>query len=258
MSGPTLSVLSGLLAARAHTPLFGTTRVVWYQKGKTNSGFYWSKRQWVAVASAVPYASLHLAQEITMPAPHHLVFYRPDALPAAQPTASKHWRQQHCDIFINQLLLLSQMSVFFFNFLHSRKFCVPFFAKWCIDVDILPSLLWHCWLGDRKGIRPVKNWVMGCWCGYLSGARTDLHMAQLIPLPLTVFCFSKIQIGFTFLVPGHAGSLGQRAVKRVFVCVCMWCINICCNQRWMLRRFLHPIVIFFSQHMLIPLQPVLL
>jgi len=33
----------------------------------------------------------------------------------------------------------------------------------------------------------------------------DLHMAQLMPLPLTVYCFSKIQIGFTFLVPVHPG-----------------------------------------------------
>ena len=48
----------------------------------------------------------------------------------------------------------------------------------------------------------------------------DLHMAQLTPLPLTVNCFSKIQIGFTFLVPAHPGSLGPRAVKRVCgVCV---------------------------------------
>ena len=46
----------------------------------------------------------------------------------------------------------------------------------------------------------------------------DLHMAQLMPLPLTVSCFSKIQIGFTFLVPAHPGSRGQRAVK--WVCVC--------------------------------------
>ena len=37
-----------------------------------------------------------------------------------------------------------------------------------------PSVLWHCWLGDRKGIRPVKNWVVGCWCGYVSGARCRL------------------------------------------------------------------------------------
>ena len=45
-------------------------------------------------------------------------------------------------------------------------------------------------------------------------------MAQLMPLPLTVSCFSKIQIGFTFLVPARPGSPGQRAVKRVCVCVC--------------------------------------
>ena len=45
----------------------------------------------------------------------------------------------------------------------------------------------------------------------------DLHL----PLPLTVSCFSKIQIGFTFLVPAHTGSPGQRAIKRVRVCVCV-------------------------------------
>jgi len=44
-----------------------------------------------------------------------------------------------------------------------------------------------------------------------------LHMAQLMPLPLTVSSFSEIQIGFTFLVPAHPGS--PRAVKRVCVCV---------------------------------------
>ena len=47
--------------------------------------------------------------------------------------------------------------------------------------------------------------------------RADLHMAQLMSLPLTVYCFSKIQIGFTFLVPAHLGSPGQRAVKRLSV-----------------------------------------
>ena len=49
----------------------------------------------------------------------------------------------------------------------------------------------------------------------------DLHMAQLMPLPLTVSCFSKIQIGFTFLVPAHPRSPGKRAVKRACVCVCL-------------------------------------
>ena len=45
----------------------------------------------------------------------------------------------------------------------------------------------------------------------------DVHMAQLMPLPLIISCFSKIQTGFTFLVPAHPGSPGQRAVKQVYV-----------------------------------------
>ena len=49
-----------------------------------------------------------------------------------------------------------------------------------------------------------------------------MHVAQLMPLPLTVSCFSKIQIGVTFLVPAHLDSPGKRAVKRVCVCVCVW------------------------------------
>ena len=48
----------------------------------------------------------------------------------------------------------------------------------------------------------------------------DLHIAQLMPLLLTVSCFSKIQIGFTFLVLAHVGSPGKRVVKRVCVCHC--------------------------------------
>jgi len=53
----------------------------------------------------------------------------------------------------------------------------------------------------------------------------DLHMAQLMPLPLTLSCFSKIEIGFTFLLPAHPGSPGKRAVKWVCVCVFYmpWC-----------------------------------
>jgi len=55
------------------------------------------------------------------------------------------------------------------------------------------SVLWRCWLGGRKGIRPVLKtewWGAGVVIGLERGA--DLHMAQLMPLPLTVSCFSKI------------------------------------------------------------------
>ena len=60
---------------------------------------------------------------------------------------------------------------------------------------------------------------MGCWHGYLSGARCRLGYS---PADATVFYFSKIQIGFTFLVPAHPGSPGNRAVKQV--CVCSICL----------------------------------
>ena len=68
-------------------------------------------------------------------------------------------------------------------------------------------------LGDRG----TERWGVGMVICLERGA--DLHMAQLMPLPLTVSCFSKIQIGFTFLVPAHPGSPGKRAVK-------WWCVSM--------------------------------
>jgi len=47
----------------------------------------------------------------------------------------------------------------------------------------------------------------------------DLHMAELMPLPLTVSRFSEIQTGFAFLIPADPGSPGQRAINWVCVCV---------------------------------------
>ena len=67
----------------------------------------------------------------------------------------------------------------------------------------------------------------------------DLHMAQLMPLPLTVACSSKIQIGFTFLVPAHLGSPGQRAVKQMCVCVCVATANIITVLSFQLTHLLH-------------------
>ena len=65
--------------------------------------------------------------------------------------------------------------------------------------------------------KKTEQWGAGMVICLERGA--DLHMPQLMPLPLTVSCSSKIQTGFTFLVPAHPGSPGQRAVKRVYVCM---------------------------------------
>jgi len=58
----------------------------------------------------------------------------------------------------------------------------------------------------------------------------DLHMAQLMSLPLTVSCFSKIHIGFAFLVLAHPGIPGKRAAKRVCVCVCVCLFCFDCHN----------------------------
>ena len=73
-------------------------------------------------------------------------------------------------------------------------------------------------VGRQEGhpaCKKTERWGAGMVICLERGA--DLHMAQRMPLPLTVSCFSKIQIGSTFLVPAYPGSPGQRAVKRVCV-----------------------------------------
>jgi len=74
-------------------------------------------------------------------------------------------------------------------------------------------------VGRQEG-HPACKKLSGGMLAWLSvWSEVRLAYAQLMPLPLSVSCFSKIQIGFTFLVPAHPGSPGKRAVKRVCVCV---------------------------------------
>jgi len=119
-----------------------------------------------------------------------------------------------------------------------------------------PSVLWRCWLAGRKGIWPVKTewWDAGMVVCLDRGA--DLHMAQLMPLPLTVSCFNKILIGFTFLVLAHLGSPGNRAVKRAcvltrvskythtYIRVTSLCLGL---SRWAGTRKVKPIWVLLKQ-----------
>ena len=73
-------------------PFSGTTQVSRYQKGKTNLDFTEARdSEWQCISWAMCKSAPRSRQIIT-PATHHSVVYRPDALPATQPTASKHWR----------------------------------------------------------------------------------------------------------------------------------------------------------------------
>ena len=74
----------------------------------------------------------------------------------------------------------------------------------------------------------------------------DLHTAQLMLLPLTGSCFSKIQIGFTFLVPAHLGIPGKKAIKRVCVCVVLMMVWLSTLESWRKWR----IIPFFRSHLM--------
>ena len=107
------------------------------------------------------------------------------------------------------------LHVLIWNYLYLLSWNFKVLNKYYI-INMVPSVLWRCRLGGRKGIWPAKKtewWCAGVVICLKRGA--DLHMAQMTPLPLTVSCFSKIQIGFTFLVLAHLGSPGQRAVKHM-------------------------------------------
>ena len=57
---------------------------------------------------------------------------------------------------------------------------------------ITALLLFVMLVGRQEGHPACKNTVLGCWCGCLSGASADLHIAQLMPLPLTFSCFRLV------------------------------------------------------------------
>ena len=84
----------------------GTRKVkpIWIllkQETVSGSGISWAKCK-----------SATSSRQITMPAPHHSVFYRPDALPAAQPTASKHWRAK---LLWHKIITSSGLAVILFS-----------------------------------------------------------------------------------------------------------------------------------------------
>jgi len=85
----------------------------------------------------------------------------------------------------------------------------------CVGLQCFDAVGWAT--GRASGLQKNEQWDAGTVICLELGA--DLHMAQLMPLPLTVSCFSKIQIGSTLLVPAHPGSPGKRAIKWVCVCV---------------------------------------
>jgi len=126
----------------------------------------------------------------------------------------------------------------------------------CCFFVICPLLLWCCWLGGRKGIACKKLEWWGTGMVICLERDADLHMAQPMPLPFTVSCFSKVQIGFTFLVPAHLGSPGKRPLNG---CVCLWFVPSVCTcfqtvipEYKLLQPWLQLLSVLVLPHYLVP------
>ena len=129
-------------------------------------------------------------------------------------------QQQSACCFLNLTTVQYEYIVMMSNVLKFSIYCLTWYSSRLCSQSLtdyhicfitVPSVLSRCWLGGRK-----TEW----WgAGVVIYLQRDVDL--LMPLPLTVSSFSKIHIGFTFLVLAHPGSRGQRAVKRVCVCGCV-------------------------------------
>jgi len=211
--------------------LSGTTQVSMYQKGKT----IWILLKLEAVSgsgiSCAVCKSAPRSRQITTPAPHHLVFYWPDALPAAQPTVLKHWRQKLEIILMNikdngleiiavsqlygtscvyysraqlSLFLTSVWNCFYFSlfnvcarldtFFHSHARLDMFL--WCRD----HSNEWQGWSCNRSSpwrlsTTSSRLQTTFCWLPCMLWRVCSLPFASLILLTLFIH-----HIFFTFLL----------------------------------------------------------
>jgi len=79
----------------------------------------------------------------------------------------------------------------------------------------MTSMLWHCWLGGRKGIRSVKNWVVGYWCGYLSDMRCKWFAYGPADATATPSCLASLKSRMVhLLVPAYPGCAGKKPLNR--------------------------------------------
>jgi len=89
-------------------------------------------------------------------------------------------------------------------------------TRFCTTIEL--SVLWHCWLGVRKSIRPVTNWVMGCWHGYLSGVWCK-WFAYSPADGTAISCFSKSRM-VCLSGAGLPGLSWKKRLLNVCMCVC--------------------------------------
>ena len=111
----------------------------------------------------------------------------------------------------------------------------------------VPSVLRCCWLGGRKGIRPVKNSVVGCWRGCLSGARFRLAYGPADAAATHSLASEKFRsvLPFWYRLTWVVQDKGPLNVCRLVVAAIYWIFAMC----WLIilqlnELFLQMILIF--------------
>ena len=114
-----------------------------------------------------------------------------------------------------------------------------------------PSVLWCCWLGGRKGIRPVENWVVGCWHGNLSVARCKFEYGPDYPIATHCLLLQEIQIVLVLpfwqlrlcCVDGSSGRHGSLHwwIHMWVVGKTAWSLVNTCHTSGLQKRVLHSV-----------------
>jgi len=134
---------------------------------------------------------------------------------------------------------LSASSSLLYSFYSPFTTCITAVVFLCCSVYSVTFLQFFGavgWVAERAS-GSLKNWVVSYWHGYLCRVRCKLAYgsAGATATHCLVFCFSKIQISFTFLVPAHLGSLSKMCFCRqwyISVCVVVWCWLRCRWSMW--------------------------
>ena len=132
------------------------------------------------------------------------------------------------------------------NFNDSLAFSRIKLLKSIVTAPTVPSVLWRCWLGGRKRIRPVKNWVVGCWRGYLSGAvQTCISSSWCHCHSLSLASVkSRLVLPFWYRLTRVSR---KRAVKRMCVCYCANIFSML-NADWWITTKTGPLSLGSNSH----------
>ena len=113
-----------------------------------------------------------------------------------------------------------QITVQFLFTLHICYCTISIWIKNYQNQFTIPSVISRCWLGGRKGIRPVENWVVGCWRGYLCGARCRLAYGAADATATHSLAWVKSRLVLPFRYQ-HTRVVPDKGPLNICMCVCV-------------------------------------